>query len=66
VAEEQAPVVSAGAPAAGRSVEEATRAAEAQARAAEASGSVAAVIMGATVAPAETSRKRKRGFSTLR
>jgi hypothetical protein len=52
-------VVSAGAPAAGRSVEEATRAAEA-------SGSVAAVTMGATVAPAETSRKRKRGFSTLR
>jgi hypothetical protein len=58
-AEEQAPVVHAEAPAAGRSMEEAVRAAEA-------SQSAAAAMTGATAAPAEPSRKRKRGFSTMR
>jgi hypothetical protein len=47
-------------------MEEAARAAEAPARIAEASGSAVVVTTGATVAPAEPSRKRKRGFSTLR
>jgi hypothetical protein len=54
------------APAAVLSMEEAVRTAEAPARAAEASRSVAAVMAGAIAAPAEPSRKRKRGFSTLR
>jgi hypothetical protein len=45
--------------AAGRSVEEGTRAAEAPA-------SAAATTTGATAAPPEPLRKRKRGFSNLR
>jgi hypothetical protein len=47
------------APATGRSVEEA-------ARAAEAFGSAAVAVTGVTTASAGPSRKRKRGFSTLR
>jgi hypothetical protein len=47
-------------------VEEAARAAEAPASTAEASGSVAVATTGATAAPVEPLRKRKRGFSTLR
>jgi hypothetical protein len=47
-------------------VEEAARTAEAPARAAEAFGSAAVVTAAATVAPVKPSRKRKRGFSTLR
>jgi hypothetical protein len=67
------PVVGVEAPAAGRFVEEEARAAEAPPRvaevaagAAEASGSAAMATTGATAVPAEPSRKRKRGFSTLR
>jgi hypothetical protein len=47
------------APAAGHSV-------EGTARAAEVSESAAVVMTPATTAPVEPSRKRKRGFSTLR
>jgi hypothetical protein len=47
-------------------MEEAPRAAEVPTRAAEASGSAVAVTAAATAAPVEPSRKRKRGFSTLR
>jgi hypothetical protein len=47
-------------------VEEAARTAEALARATEASGSAAVATAAATTAPVEPSRKRKRGFSTLR
>jgi hypothetical protein len=65
-AEERAPVVGAEAPATGRSVEETARAAEAPVRAAEASRSVVATVTGAIAASARPSRKRKRGFSTLR
>jgi hypothetical protein len=57
--EEQAPGVGAKAPAARRSTKEA-------ARAAEVSGSAAVATPAATTAPVEPSRKRKRGFSTLR
>jgi hypothetical protein len=39
---------------------------EASARAVEASGSDAVATPAATIAPVEPSRKRKRGFSTLR
>jgi hypothetical protein len=49
-----------------RFVEEAARTAEASARTREASGSAAVATTGATAAPAEPSRKRKLGFSTLR
>jgi hypothetical protein len=65
-AKEQALTVGAEAPTAERSVEEAARAAEVPASTAGASGSAAVATMGATIAPAEPSRKRKRGFSTLR
>jgi hypothetical protein len=79
-AEEEAPGTGAEAPAAGRSTEEAACAAEAPARAvevpacaAEVPARVAEASRGAMVAasamasaPAEPSRKRKRGFSTLR
>jgi hypothetical protein len=58
-AEELAPVMGAEAPATGRSVEEA-------ACAAEASGSAVTAVTDVTAASAEPSRKRKRGFSTLR
>jgi hypothetical protein len=47
-------------------VEEAARAAEVPVRAAEASGRAAVATAAATTAPIEPSRKRKRGFSTLR
>jgi hypothetical protein len=47
-------------------MEEAARAAEALVRATEASGSAAVAMADATTAPVEPSRKRKRGFSTLR
>jgi hypothetical protein len=57
--EEQAPGAGAEASAVGRSTEEA-------ARAAEASGSATVVTSAAASAPVEPSRKRKRGFSTLR
>jgi hypothetical protein len=56
---EQAPMVGAEAPATGRSVEEA-------AHAAGVSGSAAVAATSATAASAEPSRKRKRGFSSLR
>jgi hypothetical protein len=71
--EEQAPVAGVEAPAAGRSTEEAERVAEVSARTTEVSACAAEASRGATVAesavasaPAEPSRKRKRGFSTLR
>jgi hypothetical protein len=47
-------------------MEEVVRAAEAPARATEASGSAATATPAATTASVEPSRKRKRGFSTLR
>jgi hypothetical protein len=47
-------------------VEEAARATEAPVRTAEASGSAMVATAAATTAPVEPSRKRKRGFSTLR
>jgi hypothetical protein len=65
-AEEQAPVAGAKAPVTRRSVEEVARVAKASASTAGASGSAATVMTGSTAAPAEPSRKRKRGFSTLR
>jgi hypothetical protein len=65
-AKEQAPMVGVEAPTAGRSVEDAVCAAEAPVSAAGASGSAAAATTGATTASVEPSRKRKRGFSTLR
>jgi hypothetical protein len=49
-----------------RSVEEAARTAEAPASATGASASVAAAVTGVAATPPETSRKRKRGFSSLR
>jgi hypothetical protein len=58
-AAEHAHAMGAGVPAARRSVEEAARAAGAPA-------STEAATMGATAVPPEPSRKRKRGFSTLR
>jgi hypothetical protein len=67
------PGAGAGAPAAERFTEEAVhavevpaRAAEVTARAAEASGGATVAASVAASAPAEPSRKRKRGFSTLR
>jgi hypothetical protein len=66
VVEEQVPAVGAKEPATGWFVEEAAHTAEAPASAAGASGTAAAAKTGATAAPAEPSRKRKRGFSTLR
>jgi hypothetical protein len=54
------------APAARQSTEEAARAAEASTPAAEASGSAVVVTPAAATASVEPSRKRKRGFSTLR
>jgi hypothetical protein len=65
-ADEQTPMAGAGAPAAGRSVEGAARAAEVTTSDAGGSGSAAAATTGATAALAEPSRKRKRGFSSLR
>jgi hypothetical protein len=59
-------VAGAEAPAARRSVEEAAPAAEAPVRTVEASGSAAVAMTGATAVPTKPSRKRKRGFSTLR
>jgi hypothetical protein len=47
-------------------VEVPTRVAEAPARAAEAPGGAAAATPAALAVPVEPSRKRKRGFSTLR
>jgi hypothetical protein len=47
-------------------MEEAARAVEAPTRATEASGSVVVATPTATTASVEPSRKRKRGFSTLR
>jgi hypothetical protein len=47
-------------------VEETARTAEAPAHAVEASVSAAVATTGATAVPAKPSRKRKRGFSTLR
>jgi hypothetical protein len=58
-AEEQAPAMGAEAPAAWRSVEEA-------ARVAGAPSSTTAATAGAVAAPLKPSRKRKRGFSSLR
>jgi hypothetical protein len=65
--------VGAEAPVAGRSTEEAadaaevpSRAAEVPLRVAEASEGATAVTSAAAIAPVEPSRKRKRGFSTLR
>jgi hypothetical protein len=54
------------APAAGRPTEGAARAAKVPARAAEAPGSATVATSAATTTPVEPSRKRKRGFSTLR
>jgi hypothetical protein len=65
-AEEQALVAGAEAPAAGQSAEEAAHTAEAPASAAGASWSATGVVTGAVRAPPEPSRKRKRGFSSLR
>jgi hypothetical protein len=65
-AEEQAPGAGVEAPVTERSTEEAAHVAEVSARAAEASGSATAATSAAAKALAETSRKRKRGFSTLR
>jgi hypothetical protein len=50
----------------GRVAEAPARDAEAPARVAEASGSEAVATPATTTAPVEPSRKRKRGFSTLR
>jgi hypothetical protein len=47
-------------------MEEAARAAVAPMRSTEASGSAAVATTAATTTPVEPSRKRKRGFSTLR
>jgi hypothetical protein len=54
------------APAARRSVEEAARTAEVLASATGASASAAVAAIGTATAPPELSRKRKRGFSSLR
>jgi hypothetical protein len=54
------------APAAGRSTEGAAHAAEVLVRTAEAFGSATVATSAATTALVEPSRKRKRGFSTLR
>jgi hypothetical protein len=64
--EEQAPGAGAEAPAIGQSVEGTVCATEAPTRTAEVSGSAAVATTAATTAPVEPSRKRKRGFSTLR
>jgi hypothetical protein len=63
---EQARGAGAEAPAVGRSTEEAARAVEVPVRTTEASGgaTVAATVM--ALAPTDPTRKRKRGFSTLR
>jgi hypothetical protein len=53
-------------PATRRSTEEAARAVEASACTAEASESAVVATPTATTASVEPSRKRKRGFSTLR
>jgi hypothetical protein len=63
-AEEQAPW--AGTEEAARAVEVPARVAEMPARAAEASGSATVSMSTVASAPVEPSRKRKRGFSTLR
>jgi hypothetical protein len=47
-------------------MEEVARAVEAPARAVEASGSAVAAMPAAATTSTEPSRKRKRGFSTLR
>jgi hypothetical protein len=47
-------------------MEKAVRTAEVPARTTEASGSAAVATPAATTASVEPSRKRKRGFSTLR
>jgi hypothetical protein len=65
-AREQASGAGAGAPFARRSMIEAARAAEVPARTAEASGGAAVATSATPTAPVEPSRKRKRGFSTLR
>jgi hypothetical protein len=49
-----------------QSVREATRAAEAPARIMEVTGGAAVAMSTAATTPAESPRKRKRGFSTLR
>jgi hypothetical protein len=59
-------VPGAGARAAGWSTEEAARATKVRARVAEAFGSATMASSAAASVPVEPSRKRKRGFSTLR
>jgi hypothetical protein len=65
-AEEQVPGAGAEAPAAERSTEEVAHAAEVPVRTAEASGSATVATSVVASAPVKPSRKRKRGFSTLR
>jgi hypothetical protein len=65
-AEETAPGVGAGAPAARQPTREATRAAVAPARAAETTGGAAVATSATATTPAEPPRKMKQGFSTLR
>jgi hypothetical protein len=65
-AEERVPGTGAEALAAERSTEKAVRAADVPARSAEASGGAAAATLATATASVEPSRKRKRGFSTLR
>jgi hypothetical protein len=65
-AEETAPGAGAGAPAARQPTGEVTHAAEAPAHAAEMTGGEAMATLAAATASTEPSRKRKRGFSTLR
>jgi hypothetical protein len=64
--EEQPPGAGAEAPTIGQSVEGTACATEAPTRTAEVSGSATVATTAATTAPVEPSRKRKRGFSTLR
>jgi hypothetical protein len=66
VAEEQAPGAGAEVLATRRSTEGVARATEAPARAEEASGSAEVAMAAAPTTPVEPSRKRKRGFPTLR
>jgi hypothetical protein len=65
-AEETTPGAGAGVPAARHPTREVTRAAEVLARAAEMAGGEAVATSAVATAPAEPSRKRIRGFSTLR
>jgi hypothetical protein len=65
-AEERALGAGAGVPTNKRSTEGTARVAEALTRVTEASRSAAVAALAATMASVEPSRKRKRGFSTLR